>query len=74
MDTFGIANLLGAFCGGLFGAGEQTGSIGVVTINMPRLGYISKDEKEFFARLDHLMTLAMESLEIKRIRKEGGEN
>ena len=52
--------------GGLFGAGEQTGSIGVVTINMPRLGYISQDEKEFFARLDHLMQLAMESLEIKR--------
>ena len=52
--------------GGLFGAGEQTGSIGVVTINMPRLGYLSKDEKEFFARLDNLMNLAGESLEIKR--------
>ncbi|MDD2478357.1 MAG: ribonucleoside triphosphate reductase [Victivallaceae bacterium] len=52
--------------GGLFGAGEQTGSIGVVTINMPRLGYISKDKKEFFARLDHLMIMAMESLETKR--------
>jgi len=52
--------------GGLFGAGEQTGSIGVVTINMPRLGYLSKDEKEFFARLDNLMRLGMESLEIKR--------
>ncbi len=52
--------------GGLFGAGEQTGSIGVVTINMPRLGYLSKDENEFFARLDNLMALAMESLEIKR--------
>ncbi|MBQ2620510.1 MAG: ribonucleoside triphosphate reductase [Thermoguttaceae bacterium] len=52
--------------GGLFGAGEQTGSIGVVTINMPRLGYLSKDEKEFMARLDYLMDLAKESLEIKR--------
>ncbi len=52
--------------GGLFGAGEQTGSIGVVTINMPRLGFISKDKTEFFSRLDRLMRLAMESLEIKR--------
>jgi ribonucleoside-triphosphate reductase len=52
--------------GGLFGAGEQTGSIGVVTINLPRLGYIAADEKEFFARLDNLMELAKESLEIKR--------
>ncbi len=52
--------------GGLFGAGEQTGSIGVVTINMPRLGYISNNEKEFFARLGNLMDLAKESLEIKR--------
>ncbi len=52
--------------GGLFGAGEQTGSIGVVTINLPRLGYISKNEKEFFARLGNLMDLGKESLEIKR--------
>ena len=52
--------------GGLFGAGEQTGSIGVVTMNMPRLGYLSKDEKEFFTRLDRLMEMAKESLEIKR--------
>ena len=52
--------------GGLFGAGEQTGSIGVVTINMPRIGYLSKDEKEFFARLDRLIQMAGESLEIKR--------
>ena len=52
--------------GGLFGAGEQTGSIGVVTINMPRLGYLSKDENEFMNRLDYLMNLAKESLEIKR--------
>ncbi len=52
--------------GGLFGAGEKTGSIGVVTMNMPRLGYVSKDKKEFFARLGNLMELAKESLEIKR--------
>lgn len=52
--------------GGLFGAGEQTGSIGVVTINMPRLGYTSKTENEFFARLGSLMDLARDSLEIKR--------
>ncbi len=52
--------------GGLFGAGEQTGSIGVVTINMPRLGYLAHTESEFFARLDRLMDLAGESLEIKR--------
>ncbi len=52
--------------GGLFGAGEQTGSIGVVTINLPRLGYNSKNEKEFFARLGYLMNLAKESLEVKR--------
>jgi len=52
--------------GGLFGAGEQTGSIGVVTINMPRLGYISKTENEFLSRLGALMDLARDSLEIKR--------
>lgn len=52
--------------GGLFGAGEQTGSIGVVTVNLPRLGYVSKSEKEFFANLDNLMNLAKDSLEIKR--------
>lgn len=52
--------------GGLFGAGEKTGSIGVVTINLPRLGYISDDENEFFSRLGNLMDMARESLEIKR--------
>jgi len=52
--------------GGLFGANPLTGSIGVVTINMPRLGYLSKSEDEFFDRLDRLMNLAKESLEIKR--------
>ncbi len=52
--------------GGLFGAGALTGSIGVVTINMPRLGYSSKTKKEFFQNLANLMDLAKESLEIKR--------
>ena len=52
--------------GGLFGANPLTGSIGVVTINMARLGYLSKDESEFMERLESLMILAKESLEIKR--------
>ncbi len=52
--------------GGLFGSNPLTGSIGVVTINMPRIGYLSKTKKEFFERLEHLMDLAKESLEIKR--------
>ena len=52
--------------GGLFGASPLTGSIGVVTINMPRLGYVSKTEDEFFERLEKQMQLAKDSLEIKR--------
>jgi ribonucleoside-triphosphate reductase len=52
--------------GGLFGANPLTGSIGVVTINLPRLAFTSADEKEFFARLDELMLIAKNSLEIKR--------
>jgi len=52
--------------GGLFGANPQTGSIGVVTINMPRLGFSSANEEEFFSKLGQLMDLAKESLEIKR--------
>lgn len=52
--------------GGLFGASPLTGSIGVVTINMPRLGYECATEEEFFRCLDHLMTLAKDSLEVKR--------
>jgi len=52
--------------GGLFGSNPLTGSIGVVTINMPRLGYFSKDEDEFFERLEKIMVLAKNSLEIKR--------
>jgi len=52
--------------GGLFGANPKTGSCGVVTINMPQIGYLSKDENDFFERLDTLMDLAKQSLEIKR--------
>ena len=52
--------------GGLFGANPKTGSIGVVTINMPQIGYLSKNDNDFFERLDTLMDLAKESLEIKR--------
>ena len=52
--------------GGLFGSGDSTGSVGVVTINMPRIGHLSKTRKEFFERLEYLMNLAKTSLEIKR--------
>ncbi|MBN1948866.1 MAG: ribonucleoside triphosphate reductase, partial [Candidatus Cloacimonetes bacterium] len=52
--------------GGLFGANPLTGSIGVVTINMPRIGYLAKDEGEFFTRLEKMMEKARTSLEIKR--------
>jgi ribonucleoside-triphosphate reductase len=52
--------------GGLFGANPLTGSIGVVTINLPRLGYKSKDKEEFFTNLERQMDLVKESLEIKR--------
>jgi ribonucleoside-triphosphate reductase len=52
--------------GGLFGSAPLTGSIGVVTINLPRVGYLAKDKKDFLKRLDKLMDLAKESLEIKR--------
>jgi ribonucleoside-triphosphate reductase len=52
--------------GGLFGANPLTGSIGVVTLNLPRIGYLAKDEDEFFERLEKLMETAKESLEIKR--------
>ena len=52
--------------GGLFGAGSLTGSIGVVTINLPRIAYLSKTKKEFLERLEKVMDLAKESLEIKR--------
>ncbi len=52
--------------GGLFGANPLTGSIGVVTVNMPRLGYLATDERDFMARLDRLMDIARDSLETKR--------
>lgn len=52
--------------GGLFGSGEQTGSIGVVTVNLPRIGYIAETEAEFFTRLTNIMDMAKNSLEIKR--------
>jgi anaerobic ribonucleoside-triphosphate reductase len=52
--------------GGLFGFGESTGSIGVVTINMPKIGFNSKEEGTFFEKLDRLMYLSKNSLEIKR--------
>ncbi len=52
--------------GGLFGAGEQTGSIGVVTINLPRIGYLAENENDFYSRLGALMDLAKDSLETKR--------
>jgi ribonucleoside-triphosphate reductase len=52
--------------GGLFGANPLTGSIGVVTLNLPRIGYLAKDEDEFFERLEALMEIAKNSLEIKR--------
>ncbi|MCL2078642.1 MAG: ribonucleoside triphosphate reductase [Oscillospiraceae bacterium] len=52
--------------GGLFGSGESTGSIGVVTINMPRIAYKSRSEAEFYVRLDKMMDLAARSLKTKR--------
>ncbi len=52
--------------GGLFGSAEMTGSIGVVTLNMARIGYLSKDKESFFYRVERLMELAKESLELKR--------
>lgn len=52
--------------GGFFGSGESTGSVGVVTINLPRIAYLSKDEEEFFHRLDKMMDISARSLKIKR--------
>ena len=52
--------------GGYFGSGESTGSVGVVTINMPRIAYLAKDKDDFYRRLDRLMDLAARSLKIKR--------
>ena len=59
--------------GGYFGSGESTGSVGVVTINMPRIAYLSQDEDEFYQRLDRLMDISARSLHIKRSdRKTAG--
>jgi len=52
--------------GGLFGANPKTGSIGVVTLNMPRIGYESKTEDAWFGRIEYLMNMAKQSLELKR--------
>ena len=52
--------------GGFFGSGESTGSVGVVTINMPRIAYLSEDREDFFRRLDHMLDVSARSLKIKR--------
>ncbi len=52
--------------GGYFGSGESTGSVGVVTINLPRIAYLASDKEDFYKRLDHLMDIAARSLKIKR--------
>lgn len=52
--------------GGFFGSGESTGSIGVVTINMPRIAYLATDKNDFFTRLDHMMDISARSLDVKR--------
>ena len=52
--------------GGFFGSGESTGSVGVVTINLPRIAYLAKNEADFYARLDKMMDISARSLKIKR--------
>ena len=52
--------------GGFFGSGESTGSVGVVTINLPRIAYLATDEADFYTRLDHLMDISARSLKTKR--------
>ncbi|MGN6710659.1 ribonucleoside triphosphate reductase [Anaerocolumna jejuensis] len=52
--------------GGFFGSGESTGSVGVVTINMPRIAYLAEDEEDFFLRLDRMMDISARSLHVKR--------
>ncbi len=52
--------------GGFFGSGESTGSVGVVTINMPRIAYLATDEKDFYNRLDRMMDISARSLKVKR--------
>ena len=52
--------------GGFFGSGESTGSVGVVTLNLPRIAYLASDERDFFVRLDRMMDLSARSLKVKR--------
>ena len=52
--------------GGFFGSGESTGSVGVVTINLPRIAYLASDEKDFYSKLDNLMDISARSLKVKR--------
>ncbi len=52
--------------GGFFGSGESTGSVGVVTINMPRIAYLAKDKEDFYKRLDHMLDVSARSLKVKR--------
>ncbi len=52
--------------GGYFGSGESTGSVGVVTINIPRIAYLAKDDEDFYKRLDHMMDIAARSLKVKK--------
>ena len=52
--------------GGFFGSGESTGSVGVVTINMPRIAFVAENETDFYKRLDHMMDIAARSLKVKR--------
>ncbi len=52
--------------GGFFGSGESTGSVGVVTINIPRIAYLAKDKDDFYKRLDHMLDIAARSLKVKR--------
>ena len=52
--------------GGFFGSGESTGSIGVVTINLPRIAYVASDENDFYTRLDKMMDISARSLKVKR--------
>lgn len=52
--------------GGYFGSGESTGSVGVVTINLPRIAYLAKDKADFYKRLDHMMDISARSLKTKR--------
>ena len=52
--------------GGFFGSGESTGSVGVVTVNLPRIAYQAKDKEDFYKRLDHIMDISARSLKVKR--------